>query len=67
MIEFGLLPYGTVCPLIINFACCLQMEKGSEAEQTECPITGQAASTDIYSERTNKYYAKHIQARKTEI
>ena len=43
------------------------MEKGSEAEQTECPITGQAASTDIYSERTNKYYSKHIQARKTEI
>ena len=32
----------------------------------ECPITGQNQSVDIYSERTNAYYAKQIRAIRSE-
>lgn len=44
-----------------------QMKPAKEDSSAECPITGQATETDVYSERTNKYYAKQIQVRKSEM
>ena len=43
------------------------MKPAKEDSSADCPITGQATETDVYSERTNKYYAKQIKVRKSEM
>ena len=43
------------------------MKPAKDDSSADCPITGQSPQTDIYSERTNKYYAKQIQVRKSEM
>ena len=53
--------------VIIVSSTILQMKPAQEDSSAECPITGQATQADVYSERTNKYYAKQIQIRKSEM
>jgi len=44
----------------IGFTLAFPSKMEKSAEGTDCPITGQPAAKDIYSERTNNYYLKQI-------
>lgn len=51
----------------IGFSLSFPSQMKPQAEDAECPITGQSGQSDVYSERTNQYYLKQIRTKRPEI